>query len=87
MMNLVSAWQSLELNSQTLSSLSRLKFSSPTPIQVCTIPEILNGHDVIGEVVSGSVKTLAYGIPILEHFLKTRALEVFQTTNSKVKNQ
>lgn len=87
MMNLVSAWQSLELNPQTLSSLSRLKFSPPTPIQVCTIPEILNGHDVIGEADSGSGKTLAYGIPILEHFLKTRALEALQTKNSKVKDQ
>lgn len=86
-MNLVSAWQPLELNSQTLSSLSRLKFSSPTPIQVCAIPEILNGHDVIGKAVTGSGKTLAYGIPILEHFLKTRALEALQIANSKVKKQ
>lgn len=86
-MNLVSAWQSLGLNSQTLSSLSRLKFSSPTPIQARAIPEILNGHDVIGKAVTGSGKTLAYGIPILEHFLKTRALETLQTTNSEVKKQ
>lgn len=71
----VSAWQPLNLASQTLSSLSRLKLASPTPIQVAAIPMILNGHDVIGKAVTGSGKTIAFGIPILEHFLKTRVGE------------
>ncbi|MCJ1463888.1 ATP-dependent RNA helicase [Pseudocyphellaria aurata] len=71
----VSAWQSLGLASQTLSSLARLKFASPTPIQVAAIPEILDGHDVIGKAVTGSGKTIAFGIPILEHYLKTRVNE------------
>lgn len=87
MTDLVTAWQFLRLSSQTLSSLSRLKFSSPTPIQACAIPEILNGHDVIGKAVTGSGKTLAFGIPILEHFLRTRALEALQITASKAKKQ
>ncbi len=72
MNNLVSAWQSLGLSSHTLSSLARLKFASPTPIQASAIPEIIHGHDVIGKAVTGSGKTLAFGIPILEHYLKTR---------------
>lgn len=71
----VSAWQPLDLASQTLSSLARLKFASPTPIQVAAIPVILNGHDVIGKAVTGSGKTIAFGIPILEHYLKTRVGE------------
>lgn len=71
----VSAWQSLGLASQTLSSLARLKFASPTPIQLAAIPEILDGHDVIGKAVTGSGKTIAFGIPILEHYLKTRVDE------------
>lgn len=36
------------------------------------IPEILNGHDIIGKAVTGSGKTLAFGIPILEQYLRTR---------------
>lgn len=87
MTDLVTAWQFLRLSSQTLSSLSRLRFSSPTPIQAFAIPEILNGHDVIGKAVTGSGKTLAFGIPILEHFLRTRALEAHQITASKAKKQ
>ncbi|KAL8828063.1 MAG: hypothetical protein Q9191_002802 [Dirinaria sp. TL-2023a] len=66
----VSAWKSLELSPMTLSSLSRLKFTTPTPIQIAAIPDILGGHDVIGKASTGSGKTLAFGIPILEHYLQ-----------------
>ncbi len=68
----VSAWERLNLSSQTLSSLARLQFSTPTPIQNAAIPEILNGHDVVGKASTGSGKTLAYGIPIFEHYLRNR---------------
>jgi len=67
----VSAWQSLDLSSETLSSLSKMKFTRPTSIQASAIPEILNEHDVIGKASTGSGKTLAFGIPILEHYLAT----------------
>ncbi|KAL2354894.1 P-loop containing nucleoside triphosphate hydrolase protein [Cryomyces antarcticus] len=66
----VSAWTSLNLSQETLSSLSKLKFAHPTPIQASSIPEIMSGHDVIGKASTGSGKTLAYGIPILEHYLE-----------------
>jgi ATP-dependent RNA helicase DDX24/MAK5 len=65
----MSAWSSLNLSSETLASLSKLKFSQPTPIQSAVIPEIISGHDVIGKASTGSGKTLAFGIPILEHYL------------------
>ena len=68
---LVSAWASLQLSSQTLSSLAKLGFTAPTPIQSASIPEILTGHDVVGKASTGSGKTLAFGIPILEHYLFT----------------
>ena len=58
-----------------MSSLAKLKFSRPTPIQRATIPEILHGHDVIGKASTGSGKTLAFGIPILEHYLSSRSEE------------
>lgn len=53
-----------------MSSLARMKFLQPTAIQRSTIPEILDGHDVIGKAPTGSGKTLAFGIPIYEHHLK-----------------
>jgi ATP-dependent RNA helicase DDX24/MAK5 len=66
----VSAWEELDLSSHTLSALSKLGFSKPTPIQAAAIPEILAGHDVVGKASTGSGKTLAFGIPILESWIE-----------------
>ncbi|KAK4219862.1 ATP-dependent RNA helicase mak-5 [Rhypophila decipiens] len=65
----LSEWVPLDLSPQLLSSIARLKFSKPTPIQAAAIPEIMNGHDVIGKASTGSGKTLAFGIPIVEAWL------------------
>ncbi|KAL8789740.1 MAG: hypothetical protein Q9213_000991 [Squamulea squamosa] len=66
----VSAWQALHLSPQVLASLAKLCFKRPTAIQSSAIPEILQGHNVIGKASTGSGKTLAFGIPILEYYLE-----------------
>jgi ATP-dependent RNA helicase DDX24/MAK5 len=66
----VTAWSELDLSINTLSALSKLGFSKPTPIQAAAIPEILAGHDVVGKASTGSGKTLAFGIPIIESWLE-----------------
>ncbi|KAG4032778.1 hypothetical protein MFRU_006g02420 [Monilinia fructicola] len=66
----VSGWADLDLSSNTLSALSKLGFSKPTPIQSEAIPEVLAGHDVVGKASTGSGKTLAFGIPIVEKWLE-----------------
>jgi ATP-dependent RNA helicase DDX24/MAK5 len=71
----VSAWEELGLSSHTLSALSKLRFVRPTPIQSSTIPEIMDGRDVIGKASTGSGKTLAFGIPILESYLASELSE------------
>ncbi|EED23422.1 ATP dependent RNA helicase, putative [Talaromyces stipitatus ATCC 10500] len=68
----VSAWDSLGLSPALQTSLSKLKFSTPSTIQQAVIPEVLAGHDVVGKASTGSGKTLAFGIPILEYYLGTR---------------
>ena len=83
-MELVSAWKPLGLSSHTISSIARLGFASPTPIQLSAIPKILDGHDVIGKAVTGSGKTLAFGIPILEHYLRARDRERGKTQDSEI---
>jgi ATP-dependent RNA helicase DDX24/MAK5 len=65
----VSAWFPLDLSPESLLALSKLGFVRPTPIQVAAIPQITEGHDVIGKASTGSGKTLAFGIPIVERFL------------------
>jgi ATP-dependent RNA helicase DDX24/MAK5 len=64
------AWSGLTLADETITALSKLGFSNPTPIQAAAIPEILAGNNVIGKASTGSGKTLAFGIPILERFLE-----------------
>ncbi|QSZ36267.1 hypothetical protein DSL72_007393 [Monilinia vaccinii-corymbosi] len=66
----VSGWTELDLSSNTLSALSKMGFSKPTPIQSEAIPEVLAGHDVVGKASTGSGKTLAFGIPIVEKWLE-----------------
>ena len=68
----VSAWHELSLSEETLSSLSRLQFSTPTPIQQSAIPYIMDGHDLIGKASTGSGKTLAFAIPIYERFFQRK---------------
>ncbi|OCL13826.1 DEAD-domain-containing protein [Glonium stellatum] len=82
----MSAWSSLNLSSETLASLSKLKFSQPTPIQLAAIPEIISEHDVIGKASTGSGKTLAFGIPILEHFLASPRRRVDSSKKTSQQN-
>lgn len=72
----VSGWDDLGLSPEILTSLSKLKFGTPSAIQRACIPGILDGHDVIGKASTGSGKTLAFGIPILEHYLEKRGKKI-----------
>ncbi|KAI9669769.1 MAG: ATP-dependent RNA helicase [Trizodia sp. TS-e1964] len=83
----VSAWFPLNLSPETLLSLSRLKFSTPTLIQSSAIPEILAGHDVIGKAPTGSGKTLAFGIPILEQYVASQRRETSKAQRDKDENE
>lgn len=69
----VSSWDSLGLHPAIMTSISKLKFSTPTPIQKACIPNVLEGHDVVGKASTGSGKTLAFAIPILERYLEQRS--------------
>ena len=54
------------LNSATLSGLQKLGWEHATQVQRDTIPIALSGRDVIGQARTGSGKTGAFGIPIIE---------------------
>jgi ATP-dependent RNA helicase DeaD len=57
----------LGLSGGLLQTLDELGYIEPTPIQAQAIPELLDGHDVIGQAQTGSGKTAAFGLPMLEH--------------------
>ncbi len=48
-----------------LNSLNRLNFTTPTPIQEHAIPIALTGKDIIGSAQTGTGKTFAYAIPVI----------------------
>ncbi|HEY3870166.1 MAG TPA: DEAD/DEAH box helicase [Actinocrinis sp.] len=51
---------------ETVEALDALGITAPFPIQVATIPVALSGADVIGQAKTGTGKTLAFGIPVLQ---------------------
>jgi ATP-dependent RNA helicase DeaD len=63
----VPTFAELGLSEQTLEALTHLGYDKPTPIQEQAIPELLAGHDVIGQAQTGTGKTAAFGLPLLEY--------------------
>lgn len=64
-----SSFQGMSLSRPILRGLAAVGFSQPTPIQAKTIPVALLGKDVVGGAVTGSGKTAAFIIPVLERLL------------------
>ncbi|ACQ62481.1 cold-shock DEAD-box protein A [Vibrio cholerae RC9] len=55
----------LALNSAILSALTEMGFVSPTPIQAAAIPVLLEGRDALGKAQTGTGKTAAFSLPLL----------------------
>jgi len=51
------------------AALKRAGFTKPTPIQNQAIPLALAGHDILGLAQTGTGKTLAFGLPMVDHLL------------------
>jgi ATP-dependent RNA helicase RhlE len=76
---IISTFEKLGLQPPLLAALRDLGFAEPTPIQVLAIPPALQGRDVLGSAETGSGKTAAFGLPLLQRLMdkprgKTRAL-------------
>ena len=56
----------LGLQQSTMRSIEKMGFEEATPIQAETIPVALAGKDVIGQAQTGTGKTVAFGIPLME---------------------
>ncbi|MBP2558078.1 ATP-dependent RNA helicase RhlE [Neorhizobium galegae] len=60
----------LGLSKQTVATLFALGYETPTPIQAQAIPQLLEGRDMIGLAQTGTGKTAAFGLPIIEMLAK-----------------
>lgn len=59
-------FSSLGLNAQLVESLSALGYEEPTPIQKEAIPSLLEGRDLLGQAATGTGKTAAFALPLLQ---------------------
>ncbi|ORX90635.1 P-loop containing nucleoside triphosphate hydrolase protein [Basidiobolus meristosporus CBS 931.73] len=63
----ISAWEKYGLAESIQKALKKLQFDSPTSIQEKTLPLALEGRDIIGAAETGSGKTFAFGLPIIQY--------------------
>jgi ATP-dependent RNA helicase DeaD len=59
-------FEDLAISKDLLRAIQEVGFEEMTPIQAQAIPPILEGKDIIGQAQTGTGKTLAFGLPILE---------------------
>jgi len=63
-------FKSLGISAELLSVLEKLNFTTPTPIQSKAIPIANEGTDIIGIAQTGTGKTMAFGIPMIQRLAK-----------------
>jgi len=63
----------LQISNYTKERLAFAKFEIPTPVQAAAIPQALEGKDVLATAQTGTGKTLAFLIPVIEQLLKNKA--------------
>ena len=62
----------LGIQPEILQAVKDMGFEEPTPIQKVSIPVALSGKDLIGQAQTGTGKTAAFGIPVLERIDTTK---------------
>lgn len=68
---IMSSFAELQLNAQLLETLAEIGYNQPTKIQQQAIPEIQEGKDLIAEAQTGTGKTAAFALPILNQLSAT----------------
>jgi ATP-dependent RNA helicase DeaD len=63
----MTAFADLGLSDETLLALQDVGYEQPSPIQEQAIPVLMEGRDMIGQAQTGSGKTAAFGLPMIEH--------------------
>ena len=66
---------SLNLRDEVMQAITELGYTEPTPIQTAMIPLMLSGADVIGQAQTGTGKTAAFALPILQNFQPQRHVQ------------
>lgn len=70
-----STFAQLGINPALISQLQSLHIHQPTPIQAQAIPHVLAGRDVLAGAQTGTGKTAAYGLPLIQRLLDDQAAQ------------
>ena len=70
MQNVSVPFSEMPLSPYMKEKLASAKFSMPTPVQAAAIPQALAGKDVLATAMTGTGKTLAFLVPVIEQLLK-----------------
>lgn len=73
----------LSLNPALVQELKKQGLTEPTLIQQKCIPEIKQGHDIVGQSGTGSGKTLAFGLPLLEKVKSKKGIQALILTPTR----
>jgi superfamily II DNA/RNA helicase len=65
-------FESLGVPAELAATLTERGITAPFPIQIATVPPALAGHDVCGRAPTGSGKTIAFGIPLVQRVRRAR---------------
>ena len=71
----MTTFEELGVSREIIDSLVKMNFQSPTGIQTETIPYVFSGIDILAQVQTGSGKTGAFGIPIVDMVRKSEELQ------------
>ncbi|MFC3164735.1 DEAD/DEAH box helicase [Ciceribacter thiooxidans] len=80
----LTTFDDLGLSKNIVATLSALGFATPTPIQEKGIPVVLGGRDLVGLAQTGTGKTAAFGLPMIEMLLKDQSRPENRTTRALI---
>ncbi len=72
---MTASFEELGLSRDLLNAVKDMGFEEPSPIQVLSIPALLTGKDAVGQAQTGTGKTAAFGLPILERITPERCVQ------------
>ena len=73
-------FESLGLQPETLKALAKMGFKEPTPVQLQAIPAMMENRDVIAKAPTGTGKTCAFGIPLID--TRHCGISILESTSS-----
>ncbi|WP_010137933.1 DEAD/DEAH box helicase [Oceanicola sp. S124] len=80
----LTTFHDLGLSPKITDALTEAGLTEPTPIQEQAIPLALEGHDVLGLAQTGTGKTLAFGLPLMEHLFQMKGKPQDRTAKALV---